>query len=66
MPLKRMVTFADGTWGDPEDDHPTNVSEWRGLFGLTTQAAFSKLCSTTGESRAFTSGFLGSCRVGTD
>ena len=25
MPKKRIVICADGTWNDPEDDHPTNV-----------------------------------------
>ena len=25
MPTKRIVICADGTWNDPEDEHPTNV-----------------------------------------
>ena len=25
MPRKRIVICADGTWNDPEDEHPTNV-----------------------------------------
>ena len=27
MPRKRIVICADGTWNDPEDEHPTNVMQ---------------------------------------